>query len=137
MARPLALGLFTCFYSSLPLKTNDHSYALTSVFLWTSTHAYLVFVSTGFGLNTFTADITEPARFSLAIIRWQLLFLLTAKFKMSVVVFTLRRLSEHRNDLDSPTPHPFLLLNQSIHHHFYRIRWQGYRHVASSCESCT
>ena len=115
MARFLASGLSLVFVL-LPFNLSHPTTCCNLFYLWTSTTTDLVFVSTGFGLSTFTTDTTGTARFSLAISEWQLLFSQMARFKSKRIVTTLRPLSGRKNGFVSPL-HQILARFQRHFHH--------------------
>ena len=116
MARPLGLGLFL-FYLSSAINTKASDYLSYSVYLWSFTTPLTVFVVTGFGLSTLTADTTESARFSLTNFKCLLLFSQTAARRPRKLNTTPRFPSERRGDFFSPARQLSTCKNPRIHHH--------------------
>ena len=101
MARSLAPGLLLVFLL-LSFNLNLHTTRCNLFYLWTSTYTHRVFICTGFGLSTFTADTTGPARFPFAISKWLHLFLRTTKFSRKSNVTTLQRHFGQQDDCNLP-----------------------------------
>ena len=101
MTRFLTPGLSLVLYL-LSFNLNHTLTCCNLFYLRTSTYTHRVFVFTGFGLNTFTADTTGTARFPVAISKWQLLFSLTAKCRKENNATILLLLFGQQKDYNSP-----------------------------------
>ena len=144
MARFLAPGLSLILYL-LPFNLNLHLSCCDLFYLWTSTYTHRVFVFTGFGLNTFTADTTGTARYPFAISKWHHLFSAITKFDSESSVTILQLHSEKQDDCNLairqppeqsrclihplpafhlPAPLPELLLLETTAHKFLKFLCQ-------------
>ena len=85
------------FYLSTAINPKASDYLPYSVYLWSSTISLTVFVVTGFGLSTFTADTTESARFSLTVYKCLLLFSLTARRRLRKLTIYIYIYQPHEN----------------------------------------